>query len=160
RAVIELGLAFVVVFVDLIDDLVDVVVLIVFVVVVLIFVVIEEVVVLVLIVGEGRARRAVLVIVLGLLGARDWGVSSGLGGAGAVALGLGEQRRQRPREGVDLVRRQDRAVGEVRLLLGQQALESEQQRELAAPFDRWRDGTFFHLRHGSVERPASRGPRG
>ena len=54
----------------------------------------------------------------------------------AVALGLGQQRGQRARQRVDLVGREHRAVGQVRLLLGEQPLEPEQQRELPAPLDR------------------------
>ena len=61
------------------------------------------------------------------------------GGRAAVAVrrggGLrgGQQRRERARQRVDLVRGQHGAVGELRLVLGEHALEAEQQRELAPP---------------------------
>ena len=78
-----------------------------------------------------------------------------------LSLGLGGQRDQRPRENVDLVGREHGAVGEVRLLLGEQALEPEQQRELAAPVGRrvlgLRDGV--ELGERLIERPASGSPR-
>ena len=51
----------------------------------------------------------------------------------APLVGLGQQRRQRARQRIDLVGREHRAVGELRLLLRQHALEAEQQRELAPP---------------------------
>jgi hypothetical protein len=54
----------------------------------------------------------------------------------AVALGLGEERGQRARQRVDLVGREHGAVGQLRLLLGQQPLEPEQQRVVPAPLDR------------------------
>ena len=78
----------------------------------------------------------------------------------AVALGLGDQRGQRARQRVDLVGGQHGAVGEVRLLLGQQALEPEQQRELPTPVDRRQRRAGVQLRQGSVERPAPCRPRG
>src|SRR4029077_8120159 len=56
--------------------------------------------------------------------------------AGAVAVGpqrLGEQRGQRPRERVHLVRGERRAVGELGLLVGEDPLEAEQQRVVAPP---------------------------
>ena len=52
------------------------------------------------------------------------------------ALGLGEQRGQRAGERVDLVRVEQRAVGELRLLVGEDALEAEHQREVAPPLGR------------------------
>ena len=54
----------------------------------------------------------------------------------AVALGLGQQRGQRARERVDLVGVEQRAVGEVRLVLAKQALEPEQQRHSRRHCDR------------------------
>ena len=78
----------------------------------------------------------------------------------AVALGLGQQRGQRPGERVDLVGRQHRPVDQVRLLLGQQPLEPEQQRELAAPLDRRLLGAGVDLGQRSVERPAPGGAGG
>ena len=104
---------------------------------------------------------AVLVLELGLFFARDRGRSEldRLGGwrgaipvRGSVALGLGQQRGQRARERVDLVGGQDRSVGKVRFVLGQQALEPEQQRELAPPLDRGLVGAVVELGQGSVER--------
>ena len=77
-----------------------------------------------------------------------------------VALGLGQQRGQRARERVDLMGGEDRAVGEVRLLLGKQALEPEQQRELAPPLDRGLFRARVDLGERSVERSASRGAGG
>ena len=54
----------------------------------------------------------------------------------AVAdLHIGEQRGQRVREGVDLVGGEHGAVDELGLVLRQQPLEPEQQRELAAPLE-------------------------
>ena len=73
----------------------------------------------------------------------------------AVALRLGQQRGQRARQRVDLVGGEHRAVDEVRLLLGQQPLEPEQQRELAPPLDRRLLGAGLDLGQRSVERPAS-----
>ena len=66
------------------------------------------------------------------------GEQLGGGGGAAVAirrrrLGRSEQRRERAGESVDLVRGEHRAVGQLRLLLGEQALQPPQQRELAAP---------------------------
>ena len=50
-----------------------------------------------------------------------------------AALRLGQQRRQRAGERVDLVGGQHRAVDQRRLVLGEQAVEAEQQRPAAAP---------------------------
>ena len=55
-----------------------------------------------------------------------------------AALGLGQQRGQRARERVDLVGGEHRAVDERRLVLGEQAVEAEQQRPAAAPLARRR----------------------
>src|SRR2546430_105125 len=59
-------------------------------------------------------------------------------GGASVAVGRGalcgrEQRRQGAGEGVDLVRREHRAVRQLRLVLGEQPLQPQQQRELAPP---------------------------
>ena len=43
------------------------------------------------------------------------------------ALSLGEESRQGSRQGVDLVGGEDRSVGQVGLVLGEQAFEPEQQ---------------------------------
>ena len=48
------------------------------------------------------------------------------------------------------------AVGEVRLLLGEQALEAEHQREVAAPLDRGGLAALVDLGEGGVQRPAAR----
>ena len=72
----------------------------------------------------------------------------------AVALRLGQQRGQRARQRVDLVGRQHRAVGEVGLLLGEQPLEPEQQRELAPPLDRGRACAPRRSRSGRRRAPA------
>ena len=77
---------------------------------------------------------------------------------GARRLRRGQQRRQRARQRVDLVRREHGAVGELRLVLGEQPLQAEQQREFAAPGCRG----VFRLRVGlqlgqrQVERAAAR----
>ena len=61
-------------------------------------------------------------------------------GASPVAVAadqeLGLERDQRAGQRVDLVGEQRRAVGQVRLLLGEQPLEAQHQRELAPPLDR------------------------
>ena len=76
------------------------------------------------------------------------------------ALGLGEQRGQRARQRVDLVGREHRPVDEVRLLLGEQPLEPEQQRELAAPLDRRAAVARVDLLERGVERAPTGGPWG
>ena len=80
-----------------------------------------------------------------------------VGVAVAVALRLGQQRGQRARQRVDLVGREHGAVHEMGLLLGEQPLEPEQQRELPPPLDRRLLGAGVYLAEGSVERPAPRG---
>jgi hypothetical protein len=74
------------------------------------------------------------------------------------ALGLGQQRRERARESVYLVRRELGAVGELRLIVGEQALESQQQRELAPPGGRRVLGLGVGLELG--ERLIERAPAG
>ena len=69
----------------------------------------------------------------------------------AVALGLGQQRGQRARQRVDLVGAEDRAVDQLRLLLGEQPLEPEQQRERAPPVDRGQLGAGVELPERRVE---------
>ena len=90
--------------------------------------------------GEAEAPRAVAV--------------------GAALLGLGQQRRQRARQRVDLVGREHGAVVELGLLVGEQALQPEQQRELAAPGGRWvlRLGVGLELGERLVERAPARRP--
>ena len=78
----------------------------------------------------------------------------------ADALDLGHQRGQRPRERVDLVGGEHGPVDEVRLLLGEDALQPEQQRELAPPLHRRGLVPGVDLEDGSVERPAPRGAGG
>src|SRR5439155_5787289 len=52
---------------------------------------------------------------------------------GRWTLRCGEQRRERPRQSVDLVQREDGAVRELWLVLGEQPLEPQKQREFAPP---------------------------
>ena len=73
---------------------------------------------------------------------------------------LGQQRGQRARQRVDLVGGQHGAVDEVGLLLGEQPLQAEQQRELAPPLDRGRLVAGVDLGQRSVERAAAGGPGG
>jgi hypothetical protein len=54
----------------------------------------------------------------------------------AIALRLGEQRRERSGERVDLVGGKHGAVREVGFVLGEQTLQPQQQREVLAPLDR------------------------
>ena len=72
---------------------------------------------------------------------------------------LGHQLGQRPGERVDLVRVQFGAVEQLRRFVGEQPLEPEQQREVAAPLDRGELGAVVDLGQGGVERPAAGGPR-
>jgi hypothetical protein len=86
-----------------------------------------------------------------------------LGGGSAVAAAvaadqeLGLERDQRAGEGVDLVGRERGAVGQVRLLLRQQPLQPEHERERPPPLDRWLAAPLFHLLQGRVERGTARG---
>src|SRR5206468_7853424 len=73
----------------------------------------------------------------------------------AVALCLRQQRGERAGERVDLVGVQQRPVGQVRLVLAEQALEAEQQREAAAPFRGGNLRARVDLLERSVERPAT-----
>jgi hypothetical protein len=52
------------------------------------------------------------------------------------------------------VRAEKRAVGQVRLVLGQEALEAEQKRVIAPPLDRGLGAARVHLCDGRVERAA------
>ncbi|CAA9485218.1 MAG: hypothetical protein AVDCRST_MAG53-942 [uncultured Solirubrobacteraceae bacterium] len=73
----------------------------------------------------------------------------------AVALFAGEQRGERARQRVDLVRVQRRAVGEHDLLVGEHPLEAEHERVAPAPF-RGGDGqALLQLRERTVQRPAA-----
>ena len=77
-----------------------------------------------------------------------------------AAQRLGEQRGERAREGVDLVRGEHGAVDELRLVLGEHAFEAEQQRELPPPGGRGVLGLRVELGEGLVERaPARRAGR-
>ena len=67
------------------------------------------------------------------------------------------ERDQRAGEGVDLVRGERRAVGEVRLLLREQPLQSEHQREVPPPGERRLAPAGVDLLHRGVQRRA-RGP--
>ena len=75
-------------------------------------------------------------------------------------LDVGDQRGERARERVDLVGVELGAVGEVRLLLGEQPLEAEHEREVAAPLDRRRLAALVDLGERGVQRPAPRGAGG
>ena len=70
--------------------------------------------------------------------------------------GFGEQRRQRSRERVDLVCGEHGAVDETGLVLGQQPLEPEQQRELATPLQRGLRASGLDLGQRAVERATAR----
>ncbi len=50
--------------------------------------------------------------------------------------------------------REDGAIDQMGLVLGQQALESEEQREPTPPLDGGLRGPLLDLHQGSVERPA------
>ena len=76
-----------------------------------------------------------------------------------LALGLGDQRRERAGQHVDLVRGQHGAVGELRLVLGQQALEAEHQRVLLAPLDAGLLAAGLDLRERGVECTPAGGAR-
>ena len=126
--------------------------------------------------GVGPVQRLLVGLVLDeLLGqvllARDrrGGEHQRLVGRGAVgaavavavgaALGFGQQRGQRARERVDLVGGEHRAVDERRLVLGEQAVEPEQQRPAAAPLARRRRVALAELLQDPVERDAARHAR-
>ena len=66
---------------------------------------------------------------------------------------LGHQLGQRARERVDLVRVKFRPVAQLRRFVGEQPLQSQQQREVSAPLDRGVLGAFVQLRKRRVERP-------
>jgi hypothetical protein len=87
-------------------------------------------------------------------------------GDGAVAvpvavrpLHLGGERDQRARQGVDLVGGQLGSVGQVGLVLREQALEPQQQRELAPPLHRRVVGAGVELGQRRVERAPAGAPR-
>jgi hypothetical protein len=75
-------------------------------------------------------------------------------------LELRGERDERAGQGVDLVGAQQRAVGEVRLLLRQQPLEAEHEREIAPPLHRRLAAARLDLGQGGVERRAPRGALG
>ena len=105
----------------------------------------------------------VLVLVLRFVVHREHRRRGGPGAVGGplpVALGLGKERRERARERVDLVGAERRPVGELRLLLAEQALEPEQERIAAAPLRRWNLRAAVDLCQGHVQRAAASGPRG
>src|SRR5262249_3833640 len=77
-----------------------------------------------------------------------------------VALGLRQERRQRARQRVDLGGVQQRAVGEVGLLLAEQPLEPEQQRVAPAPLGRRHLVALRDLGQRRVDRAAARAARG
>ncbi len=69
----------------------------------------------------------------------------------AGLLDLGDDRRQSSRESVDLMLGELGAVAEQRALLGEDALEAEQQRELLAPLRRGLLEPLLDLEQRSVE---------
>jgi hypothetical protein len=143
--------------------------------VVLLVVLVVEVLLVVLglvlvLLGGGRLGRLrdVLLGGRGLVGPEDVGGGQQLGRGGrrrgpvgSRALGLGQERGQGAGQGVDLVGREHRAVGELRLLVGHQALEPEQQRELAPPCGRGllRLRVLLELGERTVERAPAGGAR-
>ena len=74
---------------------------------------------------------------------------------GAFHERLGEQRGERARQRVDLVRVQQRAVGEARLLLRQEPFEPEQERPGARPLRGRVREAVVELAQGGVERAAA-----
>ncbi len=70
---------------------------------------------------------------------------------------LGHQLGQRAGEGVDLVRVELGPVAQLRRFVGEQPLEPEQQREVAAPLDRGVLGALVELLQRGVERAPARG---
>ena len=142
------------------------------------------VLVLVVVLGGGLGLVVVLVVVelvgveLGLVGlvglVRRGGVGLGLGlvvdgehrrggrrrPRPCAVLRGGQQRGQRARERVDLVRVEQRAVGEARLVLGEQALEAEQQRVARRHLRRRDLRAGVDLGQRGVERAAAGGAGG
>ncbi len=82
-----------------------------------------------------------------------------VGLAVAVALRLREQRGQRAGQRVDLVGRQHGAVDERRLVLGEQAVEPQQQRPAAAPAGGGHLVALVELGQHGVERAPARSAR-
>ena len=74
-----------------------------------------------------------------------------------VALGVAEQGGEHAGEGVDLVRAQLEAVGQVRLVLGQDPLQAQHEREPAPPRGRRRCETGVDLEQRLVVGRAERG---
>ena len=101
----------------------------------------------------GRVVGVVLRVVFGVGGDR---LEVVLGGR----LLLGHQLGQRPGEGVHLVRVELGAVAQLRRFVGEQALEPEQEREVAPPLDRGVLGAGVDLGQGGVESTAARGALG
>ncbi len=81
-----------------------------------------------------------------------------IGSRAVGALALGQQRGEGARQGIDLMGGEHRAVHQVRLLLGEQALQAQQQGELAPPGDRRRRVPGVDLRDSRVQRTPPRGP--
>ncbi len=92
-----------------------------------------------------------------LLGHLDHAVAVGL--VGDRDLLLGHQLGQRARESVNLVRVQFRPVAQFRRFVGQQSLQTEQQREVPPPLDRRVLRPCVQLFQGSVQRTAARRAR-
>ena len=100
-----------------------------------------------LVLGGGRRRRAAVPV-------------AGPRVSVEPLLDVGDQRGERARERVDLMSGELGAVGKMRLLLGEQPLEAEQQREVAAPLDRGGLVPSLDLGERGVQRPAPRRARG
>ena len=75
--------------------------------------------------------------------------------AAGGGLGLGGEGDQRARQRVDLVGGEHGAVDELGLVVGEHALEPEDQRVLAAPLDRGLLAAGLDLGEGGVERAAA-----
>src|SRR5205085_10606235 len=75
-------------------------------------------------------------------------------------LGLGHQSGERSRERVELVGGELGAIGQMRPLLGEEALEAQHQRVLALPLDRRDVAAGVDLGYRVLERAAARRARG
>ena len=117
------------------------------------------------VVGRRRPRRRSAAAAVGRLARRRSAVAGRRAVRASPLLELGDQRGERAREGVDLVLGQLGAVEQLRRLLGEQALEPEHQRVVAAPLGRGRPRRRRRARPARRRRPGGgrcpgRGPRG
>ena len=114
-------------------------------------VIVVVLVVLVVVLDDGDG----LVLVVGVVGLvvdGEHGARGRRDGGAVAALRLGEQRRQRAGQGIDLMRVQRRAVGELGLVVGQHALEAEHERVAPPPVRRGDLLARVDLQQRSVER--------